>query len=506
MTNQIEPLLDRDAIDALRTALHRDFSAHAVREVLGLAGEAALSRSDLAGVDRLTRGSSPAETMVRLFLVGAAVSDAAAARALHPLAIDTAVAAGLITRSAGEVRAALDLRPYSEAGGPDWWVISDLGADVRATVLDAEHVLGIGSAAITLAQATIRRPVRTALDLGTGSGVQALHLSRHATSVTATDISVRALRMAATTAALNGLDLDLRRGSFLEPVEDQRFDTIVCNPPFIVGPGLQAGNGGFTYRDSGLAGDEVSRKLVGGLPGLLNPDGTAQLLGNWQISAEQEWQERLTAWVPAGCEAWIWQREVAEPGEYVALWLRDAGLGPNSPRWREQYEHWLDWFAEAGVIAVGMGLINLRRTDSEGARVVCEDVPQAVEQPAGTHIQQWFERAGWLRAQGAEGLLATPLKAAAGLVLDDRSLLGEQGWKVAYSQLRQSSAMRWEIEVDATVAGLVAACNGTLPARTLLDLLAAATELPAELLVGQLLPVIEDLVRRGILLPEPVGR
>jgi hypothetical protein len=312
--------------------------------------------------------------------------------------------------------------------------------------------------------------------------------------------------MAATTAALNDVNLDLRRGSFLEPVQHQRFDTIVCNPPFIVGPGLQADNGGFTYRDSGLAGDEVSRKLVGGLPRLLNLDGTAQLLGNWQISSEPEWQERLAAWVPAGCDAWIWQREVAEPGEYVALWLRDAGVQPNSPRWRQQYESWLDWFSAAGVIAVGMGLINLWRTDSDVASVVCEDVPQAIEQPSGTYIQQWFERAAWLRRQGTEGLLATPLSAAAGLVLDDRSLLDGDGWNVAYSQLRQSSGMRWEIEVDATVAGLVAACNGTLPARTLLDLLATATELPAELLVDQLLPVVEDLLRRGILLPEPAKR
>jgi methylase of polypeptide subunit release factors len=98
-------------------------------------------------------------------------------------------------------------------------------------------VLGVGAAASTLAQSVVRTPVERALDVGTGCGIQALHLSRHSRSITATDLSQRALRMAATTAAVNGLTWDLRAGSLLEPVAAEQFDLIVSNPPFIVGPG-----------------------------------------------------------------------------------------------------------------------------------------------------------------------------------------------------------------------------------------------------------------------------
>ena len=63
----------------------------------------------------------------------------------------------------------------------------------------------------------MRRPVATALDLGTGCGVQALQLSTHADTVTATDLSERALRFAATTAAVNGLSWELLAGDLGGP-------------------------------------------------------------------------------------------------------------------------------------------------------------------------------------------------------------------------------------------------------------------------------------------------
>ena len=505
MTGSPTPLLDPDRIDRLRAALQANFTSALVSEHLGLAGEAALGRGDLAGASRLVGGGSHTETLIRLFLLGDLVPAAQVAAALAPLEPADAEAAGLVLPTADGVLAAMDLRPYSEAGGPDWWVVSDLGADVRRGRLDAEHVLGIGAAGLTLAQDTIREPVGRALDVGTGCGVQSLHLSRHAGSVTATDISDRALRMAATTAALNGMDWRLLKGSLLEPVRDERFDLIVCNPPFVVGPAASGDGGGFTYRDSGLAGDGVCRRLITELPDRLSPGGTAQLLANWQITADEPWQDRLAGWL-RGCDAWVWQREVAEPGEYIALWLRDAGLQRDDPAWRSAYQQWADWFADAGVIAVGMGLVNLRRTDGGEPQVVLEDVPQAVEQPIGGQIADWFRRVRQLAEAGERGLLAARLRACDDLVLDSRSLLRADGWQAAYSQLRQSHGMRWEVETDPAVAGLVASCSGAVPIGTLFEVLAASYQVPAERLTSELLPVVTDLYRRGILVPvEPAA-
>ena len=107
-------------------------------------------------------------------------------------------AEGLLERTVGEVAARLDVRPYAadDATAPDLWVVSDLtpGLDGSPNRVGADHVLGISSASTSLAQLTLREPVGRALDLGTGCGVQALHLARTASQVVATDVNRRALR------------------------------------------------------------------------------------------------------------------------------------------------------------------------------------------------------------------------------------------------------------------------------------------------------------------------
>ncbi|HEX3336742.1 MAG TPA: methyltransferase, partial [Jatrophihabitans sp.] len=428
-------LFDVRETGMLREALG-PYTVDAVHDLIGLVGQSALARSDLAGVSRQLRGHrGRLATLVRLFLLGQPVPEAEARAALEPLPLEEAHAAGLLINSAGATRALFDVRPYAQVGaalsgsvGPDWWVVSDFGSDVRPGPLAPEHVLGIGTASLTLAQATPRSPVGRALDVGTGSGVQALHLGLHAEHVVATDISPRALRLAATTAALSGQKWDLRPGSLLAPVEGERFELVVANPPFVVSDGT----GGYDYRDSGLAGDAVCETLVRALPGILADNGTAQLLANWTITADRTWQERLAGWIEdQGCDAWVWQREVAEPAEYVALWLRDAGEAPGTPRWVERYDAWLDWFVGAGIAAVGMGLITLWRTEATSPVVVLEDVPQAVEQPAGAHVSEWIARQRLLAATSDQALLAMPWHAAGGLVRERSDVLDATGWRTA---------------------------------------------------------------------------
>ncbi|HEV2885962.1 MAG TPA: methyltransferase [Jatrophihabitans sp.] len=498
----VQPLFPAAVLDQLGQAVRDRFSSVAVTEVLGLPGEAALSRGDLSGADRLTRQGSATETLIRLFVLGLPVPAAAARAALRPLPLAEAEAAGLLEQADGQLRARLDLRPYSETGGPDWWVFSDLGAEVRPGPLHPEHVLGIGSAGLTLAEATVRGPVRRALDVGIGCGVQALHLSEHSAAVTGTDVSARALGMAATTAALNAKHWQLRQGSLLEPVGQQRFDLIVSNPPFIVGPGFHPGSGGFRYRDSGLPGDSVCAELVRGLPDRLTEGGTGQLLANWIIDGSRSWQERVSGWLPAtGCRAWVWQREVAEPGEYVALWLRDAGEQPGTAGWRQRYDGWLDWFAATGVAGIGMGLINVRRTPEQDSRVVCQDVRQPHEHPIGPAIEDWFGRAAWLHGRSAAQLLDARLVAAPGMVCSTHSLITADGWQPALVQLRQAGGLRWELEVDDAVAALVAACTGEATLGVVLSVLAAAVSADADAVTTALIPVVLDLIERGFLVP-----
>jgi hypothetical protein len=228
------------------------------------------------------------------------------------------------------------------------------------------------------------------------------------------------------------------------------------------------------------------------------------------ITGEQPWDERVGGWLAGtGCDAWVWQREVLAPGEYAAQWLRDAGLRRGDPQWVRSYDSWLDWFAAAGVAAVGMGLVSIRRTDSATPSAVCEDLRQAVQQPAGAGIDRWFQRQDWLRSRDDEALLAERLRAAVGLVLDVQSMLGtgtrQTGWGEAYRAVRQTRDACWELEADAAVAGLLAAADGSLAIGVLLELLSAfsaAGDSPEALVdTPTRTALVRDLVQRGFLLP-----
>jgi hypothetical protein len=493
-------LFGDDDSERLRAAM-QGYTVGAVNETLGPAGQAALGRADLAGVSRQLRGDGALETLVRLFLVGGEVAESAVRAALRPLPLESAYAAGLLTNSAGRVRALFDIRPYSQqsptGAAVDWLVVSDFGSDVRGGPLPADHVLGIGAASLTLAQASPRTPVATALDLGTGCGIQALHLGLHSQRVVATDVSARALRLAATTAALSGQSWELRAGSLLAPAAGERFDLAVANSPFVVSPGV----GGYAYRDGGFAGDGVCEALVRGLPAVLAEGGTAQLLANWIIPTDRPWEERVAAWLGGGCDAWVWQREIADPGEYVTMWLRDAGEQPGSPDWVAQYNAWLDWFAASGVAAIGMGLITLWRTGAEHPITVLEDVRQPLEQPIWPELPAWHDRRLWLADATETDLLAASFAVAPDLVLERGDMLGADGWQVATARLRQTHGMRWELEVDDAITALVAGCAGGAPLRVPVCLLAAAVRRPADEVAEAVLPVVRDLVARGFLLP-----
>lgn len=73
------------------------------------------------------------------------------------------------------------------------------------------------------------------LDIGTGTGVLAItqKLERPADQVTATDISEQALKVALKNAENLEAEVKFKQGNLFEPVVQQKFDLILCNPPYI---------------------------------------------------------------------------------------------------------------------------------------------------------------------------------------------------------------------------------------------------------------------------------
>jgi methylase of polypeptide subunit release factors len=361
-------------------------------------------------------------------------------------------------------------------------------------------VLGLGSASITLARAVVRDPVGTALDLGTGCGVQALHLAGHAGAVTATDVSPRALALAAATARLNGQTWDLRRGSLFDPVGSQRFDLIVSNPPFVVGDGSTR----YTYRDSGMPGDGVGRAIVEGARGHLTEGGTAQLLANWLVVGDTDWRDRVGQWVAAsGCDAWVVQREIADPAEYVGLWLADAGedgrSGGDRAAANDLATGWLDWFAAHRVRGVGMGLITLRHTGSDDPSVTLDEITG--EEITGAEVGAFLANRAWVESTDDARLLATRFELAPQVLLEQRALPGHEGWNVVFRMVRRTGGPGATLQLDEWSQALLAGCTGAVPLQVLIELLASAHSVPVGALAAAIVPSVRVAVMRGLLLP-----
>jgi hypothetical protein len=487
------PVPDPSLAAPLRVALSRAaYTVDAVDALLGGTAAAALQRSETIPARRRTTDGSPLATLVRLFLLQTAVARADADRALPGL-VDTLAAAGTLATSAGEVRARLDCRPYAD-DGRDWWVVSDLtpGLDGQPVRVGTDHVLGVTPASTSLAQLTVRRPVGRALDLGTGCGVQSLHLSAHATHVVATDVNPRALAITAFNAALNHVDLDLREGSLWEPVEDERFDLVAANPPFVISPPTDGSGDRLVYRDSGLPGDRVVEQVVRGAASRLTDGGWCHVVANWAIREGQPWDERVGAWLEADCDALVVQREVLDPPSYVELWLKDAGRH-GGPGYLEAYDGWLRWFDEERIEGIGFGWVNLRRTTPvEGVHELL-DHPYAVEQPVASAI------ADWASAQHVTVDDATRLTLRVDVVQETHGDPGAADPETIV--LRQRRGLCRARRVDTVEAALAGACDGELTIGQILDALALLLDRDRDALAAAYLPTVRSLVREGFVNP-----
>ncbi|MET8649127.1 DUF7782 domain-containing protein [Nocardia aurea] len=486
----------------LRSALTRvGYDADTLLEVLGPDVHAALGRQEPVPVRRAARAAGELGTLIRLLLLGDDLGEREVAAALAPLGLDRAVAAGLLARDGDRVRAALDLRPL-DIGAGNRWILSDLDDSMRRRTLTEDHVLGVGHASLSLLRATPTRPVGSVLDLGTGCGVQAVHAASYARSVTATDVNPRALWLAEATAALNDLDIDLLEGSWFEPVEGRRFDQVVANPPFVVGPARIE----HTYRDSGLAMDGASELVISRAADLLAPGGTAAMLAAWVHTDDRDWRQRVSAWLPDhGVDAWIVQRDVADPGLYVGTWLRDAGLDPRDPAAQARADRWLDAFATAGVEGIGFGFVYLRAIDGP-TELLAEDLTHGFDDPLGPEAGAYFERSAWLRSVAADNDLAWSARFAvdSATALERVYLPGDQGWSQQVARLHRGDGPRWQHEVDESTISLVAGMRPDgLPLDELIELLALAhgsDGVSAEF-AADALSVVAGLVRHGLIRP-----
>jgi len=330
---------------------------------------------------------SPFSTCAALFWSGKPVPVAAAEEALAPLRAADFEQLGLVEVRDGSLHPLCAIRPAEGL-----LVASDL------PTTQADCVLGVVPASETLARLTVRRPGRRSLDLGTGCGVQGLLLARHSETVTAIDVNPRALAFARFNAALNDVpQLETRQGSWFDPVADERFDAIACNPPYVISP-----DAAFTYRDGGLPRDAVSRMVVREAAGHLAEGGFATVLCNW--AHDDDWAAPLRDWVAGtGCDALLLHYATVPPAEYAARWnLELRARAPQS--YEATVRRWTDYYAAQEIARIGLGAVVLRRRAGASCWLRALDMAQGPSCPSSDAILRLFDAGDFLESDAGRNL------------------------------------------------------------------------------------------------------
>lgn len=155
------------------------------------------------------------------------------------------------------------------------------------------QVMYVGIDSRWLARTTVRRLASSTLDLCTGSGVHALLASSHSKRVVAVDINPRAARCTYFNAKVLGIrNIKVMVGDLFEPINEECFDLITANPPFVPSPVDALG-----YRDGGNSGEDILRRIVVGIPKHLARGGSAQIVTELGERIDEPLSNRLRVWL-----------------------------------------------------------------------------------------------------------------------------------------------------------------------------------------------------------------
>ena len=430
-------------------------------------------------------------TLLKLFHHDETVARAAAEQALRPLKIEDILEAGLVETDGADARSPMKLSTF------DGLIVA--GDPIRGDNRGVSSVVNLSDVSIAVSGLTVRREGETALDLGTGSGVQALLAARHADRVVGLDVNPHALSFARLGQRLNGVEnVRWLEGDWLEPVRGQRFDLVVATPPVAISP-----DNVLLYRDSPIGGEALSRQLVRECAEHLADGGFATVFCNW-THAEGAWEESPREWVAdLGCDALILNLGSHEAMVYAMNHVNDRpGLDPETVT--PTVNRWVEHFGREGVGQIATGVIVLRRRPSGPNWTRAFKTDRLPRGAAGTQLERMFAGADFLSSNSGleqlRELMMSPWQLVEGHRLD-QGLVYENGAYKGQAVLAQGW-MNLYARVDPRVVSVVAGCDGQRPLAAVLR----EAPTPDGLERGQFqelcLSTIRDLIARGFLVKD----
>jgi Methyltransferase small domain len=451
-----------------------------VRARLGLAdiNDVQLRAIPIYLKERLAEGQ-PLDVAITLFLLQGCVPVEALSPVLAPeLQADLARLGVLSMDGAGRARAAVSLYPVGQRlffADHAWPQLSPAGSDAAPF----DPVMFVGADSRWLARATLRRPVAQALDLCTGSGIQALLAAAHARRVVAVDINPRAVRCAQFNARASGCDyLDVLEGDLYGPIGAERFELITANPPFVPSPVAALG-----FRDGGRSGEDIQRRIVAGLPAYLAPGGMAQIVTEVGERDGEPLVDRVRAWLgDAPLDIHLTRLRI-HPASAYAL---GHASGDTPEAFLASVEAWADNLRAQGYRRVVSVLLAFQWSDPAfGPSWSRVDDAYPPQRDAGPEIEAAFAAERLSRAPDLNARLAAAWVARAGpVMLREAQVLGSPAQATCQAVL-SGQALPVEYGLDVLERDLLTVLDQPVAVAALLKL-AAQTGLDAPALYAGL--------------------
>ncbi|MER5631675.1 class I SAM-dependent methyltransferase [Streptomyces nitrosporeus] len=204
-----------------------------------------------------------------LFVFGERVAESEVRSELPGPLFDLLLRAGVLSEDSGKVSA-----DYCLVRGDGMALLAAWRAAGRDS---GSYAPWVGTDSMTLSRLVAARTgVRSALDLGCGTGILGLSAARNGADVLSVDINPECTAAATVNAHINGLGdrLTTAEGDIMSLSLDDRFDLVVSNPPCLP---LRRGSLGWLAGEAGLDGLEFFWELLRQVPRLLSQEGEALL-------------------------------------------------------------------------------------------------------------------------------------------------------------------------------------------------------------------------------------
>ncbi|MDQ7826591.1 MAG: class I SAM-dependent methyltransferase [Candidatus Eremiobacteraeota bacterium] len=296
-------------------------------------------------LDFRLKDRSPFNAVAKLFLLSQALPGEEVLEALFTSEeVASLTSMGILTSERDLISSNVDIYPVMGS-----FIVTD---HHFSNLKFGRSVMYLSKDSYTLARGTPRKAAGKTLDLCTGSGVQAILAASHSEHVTGVDINPRAINFAEFNKVFNAVEnVDFIEGDLFGPLGEEKYDLIVANPPFVPAP---AGRQKVFFRDGGVTGEEVLKRIMGGIDRYLADEGKCVIFTEFVQSSECSYVEKVARWAGSNFDILALQGNTVPIELYVIGHLKHDNT---FAEYRRKMGEWLVSAYNNAITSIAEGLI-----------------------------------------------------------------------------------------------------------------------------------------------------